>query len=225
MPRAALQQDDIAAFRARATAAATRLFAKHGYEGVTMRALADELGVSAMTSYRYLTGKDELFALVRAEAFRRFGDALAGSAGRITDATQRLLRLKRAYIQFALDHSDAYRIMFEIRTPSAAAAAAAAAGTAAGATDADSDVDRESRRAFGFLHDAVRAAVDAHQLAGDALAIARLLWASTHGLVSLYLAGRLSLRALEQLAAVDHELAGFRTTTAPTPPSRSRSPR
>jgi AcrR family transcriptional regulator len=215
MPRAALQHDDIAAFRARATAAAMKLFAKHGYEGVTMRALADELGVSAMTSYRYLTGKDELFALVRAEAFRRFGDALAASTGRVADPTQRLMRLKRGYIQFALDESDAYRIMFEIRTPSG--------GAAADTSDADSDVDRESRRAFGYLHDAVRAAVDAGQLAGDALAIARLLWASTHGLVSLYLAGRLSLRALDQLAAVDHELAGFRTHASP--PSRTRSPR
>jgi AcrR family transcriptional regulator len=177
-----------------------------------MRALADELGVSAMTSYRYLTGKDELFALVRAEAFRRFGDALAASTGRTVDATQRLLRLKKGYIQFALDESDAYRIMFEVRTP-----ATADADTA----DADADVDRESRRAFGYLHDAVRAAVDDGSLAGDALAIARLLWASTHGLVSLYLAGRLSLRALDQLAAVDHELAGFRTTPQPRP----RSPR
>ncbi len=213
MPRAALQDDDIAAFRARATAAAMKLFAAHGYDGVTMRALADELGVSAMTSYRYLRGKDELFALVRAEAFRRFGDALAASAGRVTDPIQRLLRLKRAYIQFALDEADAYRIMFEIRTPDGEAA-----------TPADAAVDRESKRAFGFLHDAVAAAVQGGALAGDALAIARLLWASTHGLVSLYLAGRLSLRALEQLAAVDHELAGFRTSP-PTTTTRARSTR
>jgi AcrR family transcriptional regulator len=196
MPRVALQQDDIDAFRSRATAAAMRLFAKHGYDGVTMRALADQLGVSAMTSYRYLRGKAELFALVRAEAFRRFGDSLAASSTRSTSTpTQRLLRLKRAYIQFALDEPDAYRIMFEIRTPAA-----------------DADVDRESRRAFGYLHDAVKSAVAAGALTGDALALARLLWASTHGLVSLYLAGRLSLRALEQLAAVDHEFAGFRTS-------------
>lgn len=202
MPRAPLQQDDIDAFRSRATAAAMRLFAKHGYDGVTMRALADQLGVSAMTSYRYLRGKDELFALVRAEAFRRFGDSLAASLTRSTSTpTQRLLRLKRAYIQFALDEPDAYRIMFEIRTPAAAAATPAAA-----------DVDRESRRAFGYLHDAVKSAVDEGALTGDALAIARLLWASAHGLVSLYLAGRLSLRALKQLAAVDHEFAGFRTS-------------
>lgn len=198
MPRAALQQDEIAAFRARATSAAMKLFAAHGYEGVTMRALADELGVSAMTSYRYLNGKDELFALVRAEAFRRFGDALGAAAGRVVKPTERLMRLKRAYVQFALEEADAYRIMFEVRTPDAK-------------TDADADVERESRRAFGFLHDAVKAAVEEGALAGDALAIARLLWASTHGLVSLHLAGRLSLRALEQLAAVDHELAGFRT--------------
>ncbi len=198
MPRVALKADDIEAFRRKATAAAMRLFAQHGYDGVTMRALAEELGVSAMTSYRYVAGKDELFALVRAEAFRRFGDCLASAGGRSVDPSERLLRLKKAYIGFAVDDVDAYRIMFELRAPDDAN------------TEAAEQVERESRRAFGYLHDAVRAAVEAGELVGDALAVARLLWASTHGLVSLHLAGRLSRRALEELAAIDHELAGFR---------------
>ncbi len=200
MPRLALKPDDIAAFRRRATAAATRLFAARGYEAVTMRALADELGVSAMTSYRYLAGKDELFVLVRADAFRRFAECLEAAAGRAgADPAARLRRLKRAYVQFALDEADAYRIMFELRQPADAARSP--------------DLDREARRAFGCLHDAVRAAVAAGLLVGDPLTVAHLLWASTHGLVSLHLAGRLSLRTLEQLAAVDHELAGFRPPT------------
>jgi AcrR family transcriptional regulator len=196
MPRVALQADDIAAFRRRATEAATRLFAAHGYDAVTMRAVADELGVSAMTPYRYVTGKDELFALVRAAAFRRFAERLEGSGGRVSDPLARLRRLKKAYVQFAVDEADAYRIMFELRQPEDAARSA--------------ELDAQSRRAFGCLHDAVRAAVEAGALAGDPLTVAHLLWASTHGLVSLHLAGRLSARSLEQLAAVDHELAGFR---------------
>jgi AcrR family transcriptional regulator len=180
VPRIALQADEIAA----------------------MRALATELGVSAMTSYRYLAGKDELFAMVRAEAFRRFGDRLeAASRKGSADPEARLRRLKRAYIQFAIDDADAYRIMFELRSPDDAAASASAA---------DADIERASRRAFGFLHDAVRAAVTAGALHGDPLTVAHLLWASTHGLVSLHLAGRLSARTLEQLSKIDHEMAGFR---------------
>ena len=208
MPRVALQPDEIAAFRQRATAAATRLFAAHGYYGVTMRAVSDQLGVSAMTSYRYLAGKDELFTLVRAEAFRRFAERLEAALARAGgDPIARLRRLKRAYLGFALDEADAYRIMFELRQP------AGAAGSP--------ELDREARRAFGCLHDAVEDAVAAGVLAGDPLAVARLLWASTHGLVSLHLAGHLSARALDQLADVDHELAGFRVSPVP----RTRSSR
>src|SRR5690606_9753467 len=77
--RAALTEEAIDAFRARAVAAATRRFAEKGFEGVTMRAIATSLGVSPMTAYRYFAGKDELFAMVRREAFRRFADSQAAA--------------------------------------------------------------------------------------------------------------------------------------------------
>jgi AcrR family transcriptional regulator len=217
MPRVALQADAIAAFRRRLTDAATRLFAAHGYEAVTMRAVADQLGISAMTAYRYVTGKDELFVLVRAEAFRLFADRLETTSrarGAHLEPLVRLRRLKRAYIDFAIERADAYRIMFELRQPDDAARSP--------------ELAQESRRAFGCLHDAVREAVDAGDLVGDPLVVAQLLWASTHGLVSLALAGRLSARALAQLATIDHELAGFRPAEASvvgrprTTPRRSR---
>lgn len=206
MPRVALAAADVDAFRARAAAAAMHLFAAQGYDAVTMRAVAAALGVSAMTPYRYLANKDELFALVRAEAFRRFADrleaALAGEPG--GDPVARLLRLERAYVKFAVDDPDAYRIMFEVRTPAAAAVE-------------PPEVARESRRAFGCLHRTIADAVAAGRLAGDPLTLAHLAWASTHGLVSLHLAGRLGMgRMLAALAAMDHQLLGAgaaRTTT------------
>src|SRR5688572_17671893 len=118
MPRVALSSHEIEAFRRRAAEAATRLFARDGYEAVTMRSLADALGVSAMTPYRYLAGKDALFGLVRGEAFRRFADRLEVALAHAgTDPAVRLIRLKQAYVAFAVDEPDAYRIMFELRQP------------------------------------------------------------------------------------------------------------
>jgi AcrR family transcriptional regulator len=205
MARVALAAADIAAFRARLVAAATTLFARHGFDAVTMRAVAAELGVSAMTPYRYVAGKDQLVALVRADGFRRFAERLEASAVGAGDARARLARQKRAYIEFALSHRDAYRIMFELQGP-----------------DDDQrwpELAQASRRAFASLLDAVTAALDQRLLAGDALDIAHVLWASTHGLVALHLSGRLSLRMLRHLARIDHELAGF----AAPQPSRTRS--
>jgi AcrR family transcriptional regulator len=210
MPRAALKPSDIAAFRARAAEAATRLFAADGYEAVTMRALADALGCSAMTPYRYLAGKDELFALVRAEAFRRFADRLEAAIARAGDPLAALRRLKRAYVAFAIDEADAYRVMYEQRQP----------------PDHHRwpELDRESRRAFGCLVHAVERAIAAGALTGEPLTVAHLLWASTHGLVSLHLAGRfIAGRSLAQLAASDHELAGFLPAPRPRPRPRRRT--
>lgn len=195
MPRAALRPVDIAAFRRRLADAAMHLFVELGYDGVTMRAVAAALGVSAMTPYRYLAGKEELFALVRAEAFRRFADRLEAALARGGGPVARLRRLKQAYVRFALDEPDAYRVMFELR----------------GAEHETPELAAESKRAFGALHRTVAEAVEAGDLDGDPLTLAHLLWASTHGVVSLHLAGRLGMgRSIEKLAAVDFELAGVR---------------
>ncbi len=90
MARAALLPADIATTRERLATAATKLFARHGYDAVTMRAVAAELGVSAMTPYRYLGGKDELVALVRAQAFTRFAEALEAATAPARDPIARL---------------------------------------------------------------------------------------------------------------------------------------
>jgi AcrR family transcriptional regulator len=193
VPRAALRPAEIEAFRQRLAVAATGLFAAHGYDAVTMRAVADAVGVSAMTPYRYVDGKEELFALVRTEAFRRFADRLeAAIAGKRRDPVARLARLKAAYVRFALDEPDAYRIMFELRQPEARR---------------HGEQAEQARRAIGCLHRTVADAVTAGRLAGDPLTLAHLLWANTHGLVSLHLAGKLTMgRTVEALAAIDHEL-------------------
>jgi hypothetical protein len=109
----------------------------------------------------------------------------------------RLRRLKQDYVRFALDEPDAYRMMFELR-----------------GDDADlPELAQESARAFGCLRRTVAEAVEAGELEGDALSLAHLLWASTHGLVSLQLAGRLQMgRSVTQLAAMDFELTGVRRT-------------
>ena len=223
MPRLALGADDLAAFRRRAIAAATRLFAAHGYDAVTMRAVAAELGVSAMTPYRYFDGKEALFAGVRAEAFRRFADRLEAALTGKGTPVARLGRLKQAYIAFAVDEPDAYRIMFELAQPSPdpPAHAPIARGRGAGAGHHswhDSELAAQSARAFATLHRTVGEAVKAGELRGDPRTIAHLIWADTHGLVSLHLAGKLVGRSLAELARVDHELAAFR----PQPSRRSR---
>ncbi|MFW2387553.1 MAG: TetR/AcrR family transcriptional regulator [Polyangiales bacterium] len=176
MPRAALTIEELDAFRGRAGAAATKLFAERGYPGVTLRSVAKELGVSPMTPYRYFENKEELFARVRTEAFRRFADVLRDATAGIDDPSVALRRLAAAYVSFALDEPDAYHAMFDsLQAP-------------AGSYP---ELDTEQTRAFSYLHSAVTDAVDAGILPGEPLRRAHMLWAQVHGLVSLHLAGKL----------------------------------
>lgn len=178
MPRASLTENQVEAFRVRAVDAATGLFASHGYRGVTLRSVASELGVSPMTPYRYFENKEELFAMVRTEAFRRFADAQGDASRAARGPAEALQALGAAYVQFALREPDAYHIMFELRQ--------APAGTYP-------ELEREQARAFSYLHRAVEAVIDAGLMDGEPLHQAHFLWARVHGLISLHLAGKLGM--------------------------------
>jgi AcrR family transcriptional regulator len=174
--RAALTAEELGAFRGRAVAAAAKLFAEHGYAGVTLRSLAKALGVSPMTPYRYFENKEELFARVRTDALRRFADVQRDAIAGIEDPEEVLRTLGRAYVRFALDEPDAYHTIFDSLQAQAGAYP---------------ELESEQARAFSYLHAAVTAAVDAELIQGEPLKCAHMLWAQVHGLVSLHLAGKL----------------------------------
>ncbi len=185
MPRAALSQLDVDRFREELCAVATRRFAEHGYAGVTLRALAAELGCSAMTPYRYFENKQAIFDAVRTASFARFADAQEQAARSTPDPLARLHALGRAYVRFALDEPHAYRIMFELG-PSPDERAGQAHG--------------DEARAWQVMRTTVGDAVAAGDLEGDSNTLAHLFWCCVHGLVALHLADKLRLgRSLEDL--------------------------
>ncbi len=114
-----LTDSDVAAFRERLCAAALPLFAGRGPEGVTIRDLAAAVGVSAMTPYRYFKDKDAILAAVRARAFDSHADALE-AAYRRSPPARRATNLARAYVDFALQNPEAYKLMFDVHQPNAA---------------------------------------------------------------------------------------------------------
>lgn len=212
MPRAALSADEIEAFRTRAIAAATKLFAEHGYEAVTLRAIANALGTSAMAPYRYFENKAEIFALVRAEATHALNEVLAGELYGPGSSVERLVRGRDAYVRFALAHPDQYRIIFE---------------HASGPDDAYPELAAANQRSVDLMQEIGRLAVDSGLFTGDPASVAHSLWAQTHGLLSLHHAGKLQLgRTLEQVLQEDRARIAERggLAAAPTPkPRRTRA--
>jgi AcrR family transcriptional regulator len=164
-----LSDQEIAEFRDRLCDVAERLFADHGPDAVTIRQLAGALGVSAMTPYRYFKDKDAILAAVRARAFQRFAEAMEC----VTPADAAHWEYPgEAYVDYALSHPDAYKLMFDVNQATVAN---------------HPDLVRAMERARATMSAGMK---DAPQLKGaDIPLIAHAFWSAMHGPIMLELAG------------------------------------
>ena len=170
--RPVLTDEEVAVFRADVCRVAEMLFARHGVEGVTMRQIAAELGCSSTTAYRYFKSKDEILTAVRAAAFNRFCEVIEKATRSSPDARKSARNVGQAYLGFALQSPDAYRMMFDVSS-------AAVTGNA----EMTEALARARRAMVGYL----APLIDQGILRGDAYALGQMLWAAAHGLVMLRL--------------------------------------
>jgi AcrR family transcriptional regulator len=181
-----LSDADVTGFRERLCEIAARLFAQRGRDGFNMRELAAQLGVSAMTPYRYFKDKDEIFAVVRARAFERFADQMEAALAGVTAPAEKGIAAGGAYVHFALEEPASYRLMFDLSQHEGEALPQLTAAT---------------ERARGMMIGLVRQMVDSGFYEGDPELIAHVMWAALHGTIGLYLAGKLSREAFTRVQA------------------------
>lgn len=174
MPRT-LTHTEVEDFRDRLCDVAAGLFAAHGRDGFTMRYLASQLGVSAMTPYRYFKDKDAILAAIRTRAFNKFAQALEKACAKPGDATRRASAAGEAYIRFALDDPTSYKLMFDLTQDNSEYPELAKAG----------------ERARHTLTRHIHPLVDQGLLAGDPDIIGHVFWAMLHGALMLKFAGKL----------------------------------
>ncbi|MGA3218035.1 MAG: TetR/AcrR family transcriptional regulator [Acidimicrobiales bacterium] len=99
------------ALRAEILAAAMDLLAKTGHqEAVSVRAVAQLVGVTTPSIYMHFKDKDELLDAVCAEHFAALGRAMEQQAATESDPLERLLAQGRAYVRFALTRPEHYRL-------------------------------------------------------------------------------------------------------------------
>ena len=148
--------------------AARDLFAREGYEQVTMRRIAEAIEYSPTTIYHHFEDKDDLVKALCDEDFSRLFAALAAAPPPL-DPVEAIRQLGRAYCRFALDYPNHYRFMF--LTPNKVE---------------HPDPDSPGHQSFDVLRAAVKAAQAKGRLRpGHADTIAQVLWASIHGAVAL----------------------------------------
>lgn len=88
---------------------AKRLFQEEGYAKISMRRIAAEIGCSPMTLYKYYDAKVDILRTLWADVFRELFDRLEAVSER--DGSQ-LQGLGLAYVQYWLDHTEYYRLVF-----------------------------------------------------------------------------------------------------------------
>jgi AcrR family transcriptional regulator len=91
------------------TAAARRVLERDGRDGLTMRAVADELGIRAPSLYKHVAGKPAIELALVAEALAEMGDGLRAAIdrpGRRAPAAA----LLAAYRRYAVAHPNLYRL-------------------------------------------------------------------------------------------------------------------
>lgn len=89
--------------RAAVLSAAWKLIQKEGVGGLSVREAARRAGVSHSAPYRHFADRDALLTALVAEGFELLMKALENRAGR---------ELGEAYVGFALEHPERFRLMF-----------------------------------------------------------------------------------------------------------------
>jgi AcrR family transcriptional regulator len=96
---------------------AARLLKEEGEVGLSMRKLAQNLGVSRTAPYHHFTDKQALLCGVAEEGFRRLREVVRAQpyleGAKITEAALR--EFVRRYVQFSIDNAEYYELMFGAR--------------------------------------------------------------------------------------------------------------
>ena len=156
-------------------AAAERLLLRTGDQAaVSIRAIADEVGVTPPSIYLHFADKAELLFAVSERNFTRLGERLAEAVAGATDPLEVLAHAGRAYIAFGLENPEHYRIMFMTKLEP---------------EYGDDHHERMmSSASFDLLVRVVADAIQAGRLRhGDPVRVAASLWASVHGVTSVLL--------------------------------------
>jgi len=159
--------------------AARELFVTEGYEGVSMRRVAEKIEYSPTAIYVHFADKEELFRELCHQDYARLAEVFQSSV-MSTDPIERLKQIGMVYVDFGIRNPNHYKFMFMTPHPPQEV------------DDSECDVHGNPEKdAYAFLKWAVQQAIDAGRFreeVRDAELISQTLWASVHGVISLEIA-------------------------------------
>ena len=183
---------------------ALRLVDQHGPTGITMRAVAAQLGYSATAIYQHFASKEELLLALKLQA----GDLLAAEmavARQEPTLEAQLHVMAHRYMMFGLQNPAYYRLIFQDILPVPSLSPEHAA---------------QMRRAWAIMRETLAAWLAARDVPGIVVDHeANVVWALVHGITSLALSNRLKGNDREALhtlldLALNHWASGILSGSA-----------
>jgi AcrR family transcriptional regulator len=148
-----------------------------GVDGVTMRRVATSAGVTAMAIYKHFRDRDALLRAATAAEYSRIAGYFARANARTNVPG---LRGMYGYLNYAFDHPQLFKYMFSNHR--------------ADAFVFPGDLTGNRSPTFNVLQTAVSQLMDRGVFQRDDVAETALgIWAHAHGLITLYLSGRITL--------------------------------
>ncbi|HWX55716.1 MAG TPA: TetR/AcrR family transcriptional regulator [Verrucomicrobiae bacterium] len=149
---------------------ARELFAKEGYESVSMRRIGTEIGCSPMAMYRHFASKEELLLSICEETFTEMLRIIDAGRQTLDPPLLRLRRCVRTIIDFHVSHPNHYKVTFLTEVPPGPIAERKMA---------------IAQRSLDRLREGVRECAEARGLAVDVEVTAQIIRAAMHGMATL----------------------------------------
>ena len=149
--------------------AAREAFVRDGYEGVSMRKLAERIGCSHGNLYLHFKDKETLFDCLVEESFDQFAEGLHKliESARPGDPVELVRKAGRAYVEFGVANPSVYEFAFLLRRPARKR-------------------PRKPHVTYERLQSLVRRCMDEKRFRRmDVDAASQALWAAAHGITSL----------------------------------------
>lgn len=106
-----IRERNRAAVMAQIMAAGRRELAEHGADGLSLRAVAREIGMVSSAVYRYVASRDELLTLLIIESYDAIGLAAERAADEGGSAAERFVRIASAVRDWARAHPHEYALV------------------------------------------------------------------------------------------------------------------
>lgn len=158
--------------------AARQLFIEQGYDAVTMRKVAQSVEYSPTAIYVHFKDKEALMRELCTEDFNKLAEAFQVVL-QIEDPIERLQQVGIAYVNFAIQFPNHYRLMFMTPRPPEV-------------STVDERKGNIQKDAYALLIAVVQSAMEKKCFRpewSDPDLLAQILWAGVHGVVALHLIG------------------------------------